>query len=274
MGMKESFTQAVRELTGSGRKKEADKKNLPVEELEKAVEELKKAVEDDNPQPVREINPNVESAPHVTRISEAVVGEPESADEDDKDDEVMEADDFSENISAPTPAPFTGFHQVIETDNTGEITIVSKNTIVYGNIRSFADMNIEGDVKGDVETTKNIDLNGKVVGNIACNNALMQMSQVKGNIRLKGNVSMKRDALLIGDILSTYADLNGKVKGNLEIAGKVELRGDAVVFGDINASTITVEEGAVIQGYVNTTFLNKEEGGKWFPETIVIGSGA
>ena len=34
---------------------------------------------------------------------------------------------------------------------------------------------------------------------------------------------------------------------------------DAIVFGDINASTIAVTDGAIIQGYVNTTFLSKED---------------
>ncbi|MDR0222920.1 MAG: polymer-forming cytoskeletal protein [Oscillospiraceae bacterium] len=106
---------------------------------------------------------------------------------------------------------------------------------------------------------------------MTCNNALMHMSQIQGNIRMKGNVNMKRDTLLIGDLMSTYAEVNGKIKGNLDVVGKAELRSDAVVFGDISASTITVEDGAIIQGYVSTTFLNKEESRNLFPEAIVIG---
>jgi cytoskeletal protein CcmA (bactofilin family) len=131
-------------------------------------------------------------------------------------------------------------------------------------------MSIDGDIKGDVETTKNVDLNGKVIGNISCNNAMMHTAQVQGNVRMKGNVSMKRDTLLMGDLMSTYAEVNGKVRGNLDVVGKADLRGDAVVFGDISASTITVEDGAIIQGYVSTTFLNKEESRNLFPDTIVI----
>jgi cytoskeletal protein CcmA (bactofilin family) len=156
----------------------------------------------------------------------------------------------------------------IHDDN--ELTIISRNTIIDGNVRSFADMSIDGDIKGDVETTKNIDLNGKVIGNISCNNAMMHTSQIQGNVRMKGSISMKRDTLLIGDLMSTYAEVNGKVKGNLDVVGKADLKGDAVVFGDISASTITVEDGAIIQGYVTTTFLNKEETKNIFPDTVVI----
>ena len=152
-----------------------------------------------------------------------------------------------------------------------EITIISRNTVIDGNVRSFANMSVDGNVKGNIETTKDIDLNGKVVGNIACNNAQMRTSQIQGNIQMKGNAYMERDTLLIGDLTSTYANVNGKIKGNLDITGKAELKSDAVVFGDISASTITVNDGAIIQGYVSTTFLNKEESRNIFPDTITIG---
>ena len=152
-----------------------------------------------------------------------------------------------------------------------EITVISKNTVIDGNVRSFANMSVDGNIKGNIETTKDIDINGKVVGNIACNNAQMRVSQIQGNIQMKGNAYMERDTLLIGDLTSTYANVNGKIKGNLDITGKAELKSDAVVFGDISASTITVNDGAIIQGYVSTTFLNKEESKNIFPDTITIG---
>jgi cytoskeletal protein CcmA (bactofilin family) len=171
-------------------------------------------------------------------------------------------------VSVPISPRFAGNHNV-SGDN--ELTIISRNTFIDGNVRSFADMSIDGDVKGDVETTKNIDLNGKIIGSITCNNAMMHTSQIQGNVRMKGRVDMKRDTLLIGDLMSTYADINGKVKGNLDIVGKADFKGDAVVFGDISASTITVEDGAIIQGYVSTTFLNKEESKNLFPDNVIIG---
>ena len=88
---------------------------------------------------------------------------------------------------------------------------------------------------------------------------------------MKGNAFIERDTLLLGDLSSTYANVNGKVKGNLSVTGKAEFKSDAVIFGDISASTITVNDGAIIQGYVSTTFLNKEESKNIFPETVTIG---
>lgn len=168
--------------------------------------------------------------------------------------------------------PPMGGAQVPERNESEEITVISKNTIIDGNIRSLANMQIDGNIKGNVETTRNIDMSGKVIGDMTCNNAGMISAAMQGNISLKGRIRMDRDTILIGDLSSQYADINGRVRGKLDITGKAELKRDAVVFGDINASTIAVADGAIIQGYVNTTFLSKEDSRNVFPDAISIDS--
>lgn len=153
---------------------------------------------------------------------------------------------------------------------TDEMSVISKNTSIEGNIRSLANLHIDGNIKGNVETTKNIDMSGKIVGDITCNNAGMNSAAMQGNISLKGRMKMDRDTILIGDLSSQYADINGRIRGKLDIVGKAELKRDAIVFGDINASTIAVTDGAIIQGYVNTTFLSKEDSRNVFPEAISL----
>lgn len=155
---------------------------------------------------------------------------------------------------------------------TDEITVISKNTVIDGNIHSLANMQIDGNIKGNVETTRDIDMTGKIVGDITCNNAGMSSAAMQGNVALKGRMRMDRDTILIGDLTSQYADVNGRIRGKLDIAGKAELKRDAIVFGDINASTIAVTDGAIIQGYVNTTFLSKEDSRSAIPEAITFDS--
>lgn len=164
---------------------------------------------------------------------------------------------------APPRQPETPYFETEET------TIISRNTIIDGNIRSFANINIEGSVKGDVQITKNANLSGKVVGDLECNNATMLGSSMQGNVTSKGQVKLDRDSLILGDIAAQYLDMNGKIKGNVEIGGKAEFKTDAIIFGNINASTITVLDGATIQGFVNTTFL-QETTSNIFPEAIAV----
>lgn len=177
---------------------------------------------------------------------------------------------FGGGTVPPTPPMYAGSNDpdspYYETEET---TVISRNTIITGNIRSFANLNIDGSVKGDVRITKNISIAGKVVGDVECNDSTMTGASMQGNIASKGRVQMDRDTIILGDITSQYLDLNGKIKGNVDVGGKAEFKTDAVVMGNITASTITVLDGATIQGYVNTTFL-QESSQSIFPEAIAV----
>ena len=72
---------------------------------------------------------------------------------------------------------------------------------------------------------------------------------------------MANDSMLIGDLSSQVAQLNGKIKGNIEISGKIMLDRDSVIIGDIKAGSIAISDGAVINGFVTTTYLSKDESG-------------
>ncbi len=329
MGIKENFSQAVRELTGGGKEeKKNDNKstvdgmrnavaaedtsefmavtdnsseNTPVDDFEEierraalAAENLNRqqsaftqgdfmGAEEPEPAPANDFAQQQFTQPQQPQFTQA---QPQfSQAQQYGQAQSFGGQQYNTSFGGQTPPPPTppqpgiysnpepnsfstaSYRQVDE----NETTIISRNTVIDGNVRSFANMSIDGNVKGNVETTKDIDLNGKIVGNIACNNASLRTSQIQGNIQMKGNAFMERDTLLIGDLTSTYANVNGKIKGNLAITGKAELKSDAVVFGDISASTITVNDGAIIQGYVSTTFLNKEEIKNIFPDAITIG---
>lgn len=167
------------------------------------------------------------------------------------------------------PPPYAGGGSGAPYYETEETTVISRNTIIDGNIRSFANINIDGSVKGDVKITKDISVTGKVVGDIECNNSVMTGASMQGNIASKGQVQLDRDSILLGDISAQYLDMNGKIKGNIDVGGKAEFKTDAIILGNITASTITVLDGATIQGYVNTTFL-QESTANIFPETIAV----
>ncbi len=153
---------------------------------------------------------------------------------------------------------------------TEETTIISRNTRISGDISSFANVNVDGSVQGDIKLTKNISVSGKVVGNIECNNAVMTGAQMQGSISSKGQVQIDHDSILLGNIDTQYLDLNGRIKGNVDVGGKAEFKNDAVIVGDITASTISVIDGAVIKGFVNTTFM-QDSASNVFPEAISVG---
>lgn len=149
-------------------------------------------------------------------------------------------------------------------------TVISKNIVVSGGtITGFDNLRIDGGIKCDVHITKDVSVTGKVVGNIECNNAVMSGSAVQGTILSKGQLRMDKDSLLLGNVDAQYLDVNGRIKGKIDVGGKAEFKSDAVVVGDVTASTITVLDGAVIKGFINTTFL-QENSDSVFPESITV----
>ena len=87
-------------------------------------------------------------------------------------------------------------------------------------------------ITGDLETSGNIRIDGKLVG----------------NIRSKSKVSLGPGSKVEGTIQSMNAEIEGEVKGRLEIAEVLILKPSAVVHGDILTGKLIVETGAVFNG--------------------------
>lgn len=168
----------------------------------------------------------------------------------------------------PQPRPTTPPER--QYSDNEETTVISKNIVISGGtVTGFANVRIDGSIQGDIRITKDVSVTGKVVGDIECNNAVMAGSAVQGSVSSKGQLRMDRDSVLLGDVNTQYLDMNGRIKGTVDVSGKAEFKSDSVVIGDITASTITVLDGAVIKGFVNTTFL-QDNSSNVFPDTISV----
>jgi len=150
-----------------------------------------------------------------------------------------------------------------------EVTIISKNTVIEGSIHSFANISVEGNVKGNINCTKSAYIAGKIVGDITCSNLSLQGASMQGNITSKGEIVLDNDSLVLGDLSAQYAEVDGRVKGNITLSGKAELKSNAVVLGNIRSATISISEGANVQGFVNTSFL-QEQADSAFPGQVTV----
>ncbi len=287
MSLKDNFNQAIREVLKKDDKTAKNKKKTEIEEILEptslreelaAIKEAATVIPEEKNAfiPEEETATAASSEPVSNSFSSFSQYSPRQATEQSASatpNYSQSAADFGTTTPPPSPKKPPLYSQR-EQDNayyeTEETTIISRNTIIDGNIRSFANINVDGSVKGNVAITKNINVSGKIVGDIECNNSSMIGASMQGNINSRGQVQIDRDTLLLGDISAQFLDLNGKIKGNIDCGGKAEFKTDAVIMGNITASTITVLDGATIQGYVNTTFL-QESSSSIFPEVIALG---
>ena len=92
-------------------------------------------------------------------------------------------------------------------------------------------------VKGDVVSTEDLVIDGKVEGTIELGNHSLTIGQ---------------GASIVADLVAKTVTISGQVKGNVMGNAKVELKSTAKVEGDVTAPMFVMEDGAVLVGKVDT----------------------
>ncbi len=161
----------------------------------------------------------------------------------------IESGSFENNLSESfTKLSKEDFGNKIETGRTS----IPSGMKVVGNIESVDRIEMMGKVEGNIATTGDVIITGTVVGDVEAASLLMQGSAVKGNITAGGNVTVERDAKIVGNIKADNLHLDGKVKGNLNIDQVSELAAGALVLGDIETGFISTSQGTRIKGNIIT----------------------
>ena len=91
--------------------------------------------------------------------------------------------------------------KTVELDNK-MINTTTEGTVVKGNITSPGDFRIDGMLEGNITINGKlvIDRNGKVIGDITCQNATV-IGSIEGNIRVKELLALSATASIKGDIV-------------------------------------------------------------------------
>lgn len=87
-------------------------------------------------------------------------------------------------------------------------------------------------IQGDIESK----IPGRIDGNVS------------GNINVESKLVIGEEAIINGDITAVHLIVYGRVEGNIECKTKAVICNNAVIKGGIIATTLEIEEGAVIEG--------------------------
>lgn len=104
----------------------------------------------------------------------------------------------------------------METETLESINIITKGTVIKGDVTSTGDFRLDGTLEG------NIQLNGKLV--------------------------VGDTGIVNGNILCMNANIIGTVNGNLSVKELLSLHATARVKGDILINKLSIEPGAVFTG--------------------------
>lgn len=93
----------------------------------------------------------------------------------------------------------------------------------------------------------------QLTGDLETEGSLVLCGAIRGDGRIGGALQMAADASWEGEIHAQHGIIAGRIQGKLVIAEKLEIGATAVVHADVEARTIAIAKGAVIQGEVKVT---------------------
>ncbi len=103
-----------------------------------------------------------------------------------------------------------------ETFQTGEVSFLSSDVVLEGNLRSNGSLRIDGEINGNVE--------------------------------VKENLTIGETAKIKGDVKAQNITLNGTVEGAISAENKVVLESSSKLVGDIFCKVLKISEGAIFEG--------------------------
>jgi cytoskeletal protein CcmA (bactofilin family) len=81
-------------------------------------------------------------------------------------------------------------------------------------------------------------------------------SRLEGSLSSEGSVKIGVGTVVVGDITATSGVIAGAVKGEIDVNGPVVVDSTAIIKGNINAKSVQINNGAVIDGYCKLSYAS------------------
>ena len=131
-----------------------------------------------------------------------------------------------------------------------ERTYIGRGTVIEGNIKAEGDVELLGELKGDIESDGKVTLHTSVTGNVRAKSLTFVGGELPGDIFTGGSFVLGRDSVVNGNIQANDVTCAGSINGNIDIKDTLMLEETAVINGDIKTGFLSMSRGAVVRGKV------------------------
>lgn len=101
------------------------------------------------------------------------------------------------------------------------------------------------------DSTSLVSKNVKIEGDIQGEENLHVEGQLKGSIKITGNVLIGNTGVVEADIEAKSIVIQGNVTGNVKVLQQLEIQPTGRLIGDCTARSIDIKEGAILEGRLN-----------------------
>lgn len=145
--------------------------------------------------------------------------------------------------------------ETVDFDET-EVTIITKSTVISGNMQSDGSLEVMGTINGDVNCQGKLSVIGSVTGNCTAGEVYVGAKRLVGSITCKRSVKIGLGTVILGDIKASEGTIAGAVKGDIDINGPIVIDSSAIIKGNIKAQSIQINNGAVIEGFCSLSYAS------------------
>ncbi len=91
----------------------------------------------------------------------------------------------------------------------------------------------------------------KIVGDVIADQNMQIDGEIKGNITTSAKIFIGENGVVNGNLTCVEAEIEGTINGTLSIEGLLTLRNTSKINGDIFTTRIQIDEGAAFNGVCN-----------------------
>jgi cytoskeletal protein CcmA (bactofilin family) len=235
-------------------------------------DDLSQAVNELLPEEVFDGNPEVntlEDGAEETVTETTAADDLTDLDDDNVDMDILDAILTREENEEESKDEKTGAEEVADKepekeDNSSEpprfgndeVTVITKGTVITGNITSEGALEVMGTIKGDIDCQGKLSIVGHVNGNCMAAEVYVGAKRFEGCITSEGSIKIGLGTVVIGDITGTSGVIAGAVKGDIDVSGSIVIDSSAVIKGNIKAQSIQINNGAVIEGFCSLSYAS------------------
>ena len=129
-------------------------------------------------------------------------------------------------------------------------SFLAPGTSFEGTLRSKGDVEIAGELKGDVAAEGAVLLRSNIQSNIVARSVKLSGCALVGDVTANGPVTVSEDSKITGNVTAKELLCAGEIAGDLKIVGSTQLEANARVSGSVVTGTLAVVKGAVINGSI------------------------
>lgn len=127
-------------------------------------------------------------------------------------------------------------------------TILAAGTTFVGNMTAQGDVDMDCDFQGDIRANGTVTIRTKLAGDLSAKVAELVACEVQGDVHADESVRIDSNSKVIGNITGKDLNCAGSIQGNVQVSGHVMVSGSAYIEGDLEAASISIENGAGING--------------------------